>query len=118
MSVNQLITATEETTWDSLTRKLKDLQMNYMVQELQVVESDDLNSSGVVISEAYCGLAEVFSEIQAETLSPHCKGDHAIELLERTTLPFELMYNLSVKELKVLQKYLNTNLENRFIQPL
>ena len=72
----------------------------------------------MIISEVYYRLSEVFSEVQTETLSPHCKEDHAIELLKKTTLSFDFMYNLSVKKLKVLWEYLNTNLENRFIQSL
>ena len=38
---NQLSFSTEKTFWDSLTRKFKDLQMNYMMQRLQVMNSED-----------------------------------------------------------------------------
>ena len=47
----------------------------------------------------------------------HYKEDHSIDLLKGTTLSFKSMYNLSVKKLAVLQKYLNINLINEFIQP-
>ena len=57
------------------------------------------------------------SEALAETLPPHREGDHSIDLLEGTTPPFGPMYNLSAKELAVLQEYLDINLANRFIQP-
>ena len=69
-----------------------------------------------MISEAYLFLAKVFLKTQMKTLSSHYDENHIIKLLKRTTLSFELIYNLSVKELTVLQKYLNTNLKNRFIQ--
>ena len=51
-------------------------------------------------------------------MSSHYKEDHLIDLLKGTTLSFKSMYNLSIKELAVLQKYLNINLINEFIQPL
>ena len=89
-----------------------------MMQRLQVVNSDEQENSATLIPEAYKSLTEVFSETQVEILPPHCKGDHSIDLLEGTTLFFKSMYNLSVKELAVLQEYLNINLTNRFIQPL
>ena len=73
-----------------------------MMQELQVADSDEQKNSATLIPEAYKSLTEVFSETQAEILPPHCKGDHSINLLEGTTLPFKSMYNLFTKELTVL----------------
>ena len=70
-----------------------------------------------LISEAYKSLTEVFSETQTGILPSYCKGDHSINLLEEITLSFKSMYNLSAKKLTVLQKYLNINLINEFIQP-
>ena len=89
-----------------------------MMQELQVVNSDEQEDSATLIPEAYKSLTEVFSETQVKILPPHCKGDHLIDLLEGTTPPFNSIYNLSTKKLTVLQKYLNINLTNEFIQPL
>ena len=89
-----------------------------MMQGLQVVNSDEQENSATLIPEAYKSLTEVFSETQAGILPSHHKGNHLIDLLEGTTLPFSSMYNLSAKELTVLQKYLNINLINGFIQPL
>ena len=83
-------------------RKLKDLRVNYIMQELQVINSDEQEDSATLISEAYKSLAEVFSETQAVILPPHCKEDHSIDLLEGTTPSFKLMYNLSAKKLAVL----------------
>ena len=114
---SQLSSFSENNLWDSLMRKLKDLQMNYIMQRLQVIDLKDQKSLSALISEVYCKLTEIFSKAQTETLSLYCEENHAIELLKRTTLSFESMYNLSVKELKVLQQYLNVNLKNEFIQP-
>ena len=92
----------EENTIEGLMRKLEDLRMNYMMQELQMADSDELENSVTLIPEAYKSLTEVFSETQAGILPSHCKGDHSIDLLEGTTPPFEPMYNLFMKELTVL----------------
>ena len=108
----------EENTIEGLMRKLEDLRVNYMMQELQVVNFDELKNSATLIPEAYKSLTEVFLETQTGILSSYCKEDHSIDLLEGTTPPFNSMYNLSTKKLAVLQKYLNINLINRFIQPL
>ena len=88
------------------------------MQKLQVANSDELENSATLIPEAYKSLTEVFSETQVRILPSHYKGDHSIDLLEGTTLSFEPMYNLSTKKLTVLQKYLNINLINEFIQSL
>ena len=107
----------EETTIEGLIRKLEDLRVNYIMQGLQMADLNEQKNSTTLIPEAYKSLTEVFSETQAGILPPHCKGDHSIDLLEETTLSFRSMYNLSVKELAVLWKYLNINLTNGFIQP-
>ena len=39
-------------------------------------------------------------------LLEHYKGNYAIELEEGTTILYRLLYNLSLKELEVLYKYL------------
>ena len=83
-----------------------------------MIDSEDQKSSSALIWKVYCKLTEIFSEAQTKTLSLHCKKNHAIELLERTTLSFESMYNLFTKKLKVLQQYLDVNLKNKFIQSL
>ena len=92
--------------------------MNYIMQELQIVNLNEQKNFTTLISEAYKSLTEVFLETQAEILPSHYKDDHSIDLLEGITLSFRSMYNLSVKELTVLQEYLNINLTNEFIQPL
>ena len=82
-----------------------------------MIDSEDQKSLSALISEVYCKLTEIFSEAQIKTLSLHCKENHVIKLLKRITLFFKSMYNLSVKKLKVLQQYLDVNLENNSIQP-
>ena len=76
--------------------------MNYIMQELQVADPDELKDSATLIPEAYKSLTEVFSETQAGILPFHHKEDHSIDLLEGTTLPFNPMYNLFTKKLTVL----------------
>ena len=92
--------------------------MNYMVQGLQMADSNEQENSATLIPKAYKSLTEVFSETQMRILPSHCKEDYSINLLEGTTPPFKPIYNLFIKELAVLQQYLNINLINRFIQPL
>ena len=113
---NQFSSSSKNNLWDSLMRKLRDLQMNYMMQRLQVIDSENQKSLSALILKVYCKLTEIFSEAQTETLSQHCEENHVIELLERITLSFESIYNLFVKKLKVLQQYLDVNLKNEFIQ--
>ena len=67
-----------------------------------MIDSEDQKSLSALISEVYCKLTEIFLKAQTETLSLHHKENYAIKLLERTTLFFKSMYNLSVKKLKVL----------------
>ena len=85
------------------------------MQRLQVIDLKDQKSLSALVSEVYHKLVKIFSEAQTETLSLHCEENYAIELLKRTTLSFESMYNLSVKKLKVLQQYLDMNIKNEFI---
>ena len=92
----------EETTIEGLMRKLRDLRVNYIMQDLQVADLDEQENSATLIPEAYKSLTEVFSETQVKILPSHCKDDHSIDLLEGTTLPFESMYNLFIKELAIL----------------
>ena len=108
----------EEITIEGLIRKLRDLKMNYIMQKLQMTDLNEQENFTTLISKAYKSLTEVFSETQTGILPSHCKEDHSIDLLEGITSSFRPMYNLSVKKLTVLQKYLDINLINEFIQPL
>ena len=83
-----------------------------------MINLNEQENSATLIPEAYKSLTEVFSETQMRILSSHYKEDHSIDLLEEITPSFKSIYNLSAKKLTVLQKYLNINLINEFIQPL
>ncbi len=58
------------------------------------------------IPQAYADYADVFSESEAECLSAHKKHDYVIDNNEKNSSHSPL-YNLSGKELQVLQSYLN-----------
>ena len=58
---------------------------------------------------------DVFFKENAEKLSEHEEGDHAIKLNEQDSF-FEPLYNLSSSELKTLQKYLNNALAKKWIR--
>ncbi|KAI0998267.1 hypothetical protein K3495_g9930 [Podosphaera aphanis] len=58
----------------------------------------------------------VFDHKGADTLPPHRSCDHKIELKPGTTLPHGPLYNISIEDLKVLQKYLNEQLDKGFIR--
>ena len=58
------------------------------------------------IPQAYADYADVFSKSEAECLSAHEKHNHVIDNNEKNSSHSPL-YNLSDKELQVLQSYLN-----------
>jgi len=58
------------------------------------------------IPQAYVDYVDVFSESEAECLSAHKKHNHVIDNNEKNPSHSPL-YNLSDKELQVLQSYLN-----------
>ena len=61
--------------------------------------------------------ADVFSKLKANTLPPHCHCDCKINVEEGAKLPPGLIYLLSTFELKTLHKFIDKNLQTRFIQP-
>jgi len=61
------------------------------------------------IPQAYTDYANVFLKSEAECLSAHEKHDHVIDIKKKDPLHRPL-YNLSDKELQVLQNYLNDTL--------
>jgi len=58
----------------------------------------------------------IFEKKNVDTLLEYQPYDCAIDLEERAQHPFEPIYNLSQNELLALQKYIDKNLEKRFIQ--
>ena len=52
------------------------------------------------------GYEDVANSNAADALPEHYGSDHAIEIEDGATVPYGPLYNLSLKELKVLQEYL------------
>jgi hypothetical protein len=52
--------------------------------------------------------ANVANSDAANTLLEHHRGDHAIKIEEGAIVLFSLLYNLSLKELEILRKYIIT----------
>ena len=65
----------------------------------------------------YITYKDVFYKDEAETLPPHWPLDYVINVEMGKTPLFGPLYNLSETELKVLKKYIETNLKNGFISP-
>jgi hypothetical protein len=63
----------------------------------------------------YKDYKNVFEKKNANTLLEHWPYDCVIDLEERAHPPFGPIYNLSQNELSTLPKYINKNLEKRFI---
>jgi len=59
-----------------------------------------------VISSVYAEYENVFSEIEVKHLSAHRKHNYVIDTNDEN-FSYESLYNLSDKELQVLQNYLN-----------
>jgi hypothetical protein len=63
----------------------------------------------------YQDYKDVFEKKNANTLPKHWPYDCAIDLEKGMQPPFEPIYNLSQEELSTLRKYIDENLEKRFI---
>src|SRR6202022_2772400 len=64
----------------------------------------------------YTDYADVFSEEEANRLPDENARQHSIDLIDGQEPPYGPIYNLSEKELKVLREYLETSLQNGWIQ--
>ena len=64
----------------------------------------------------YTDFADVFSEEEANHLLDENTRQHPIELIDGQEPLYSLIYNLSEKELKVLQEYLRSSLQHGWIQ--
>ena len=73
--------------------------------------------TGVQIPATYQEFADMFSKEDAAILPEHANQDHAIDTLPGKEPPFQPIYPLMDKELKVLHKYLDTNLAKGWIHP-
>ena len=66
----------------------------------------------------YLDFADVFSEKKTLVLPEHTKlNEHAIDLCDGKQPPYGLIYSLGPMELKSLKTYIETHLNNEFIQP-
>ena len=63
----------------------------------------------------YTDYTDIFSEEEANRLSDENARQHSINLIDRQEPLYRPIYNLSEKELKVLQEYLETSLQNSWI---
>ena len=68
-----------------------------------------------ILPKHYHDLLPSFNIAAANTLPPHCKCDHSIKLKLGTIPPYSPLYNMSIKELQVLCKFLKDNLDKGFI---
>ena len=68
------------------------------------------------LSLKYTNYTNIFSEKEANCLSDKNAKQHSINLIDKQEPLYRLIYNLSKKKLKVLQKYLETSLQNSWIQ--
>ena len=70
-----------------------------------------INSANIasVISSVYADYEDVFSEIEMRHLPIHKKHNYIININDKNS-SYKSLYNLSDKELQVLQSYLNNTL--------
>jgi len=72
---------------------------------VKTVHIQSANITSVIFS-VYAKYENVFSEVEVKHLSAHEKHDHIIDTKDKNS-SYESLYNLSDKELQVLQNYLN-----------
>ena len=98
---------------------MKELESEDSSQIYQIyienAENQD-DTAQVKISELYCDFAEMFSKNKTNNLFLHCEQNYVIDLIDEQILFFDFIYNLSEKKFTKLQRYLNENLKNDFIQ--
>jgi hypothetical protein len=71
---------------------------------------------GGYIPAKYLEFVEVFSKTKADAVPPDCSINHGIDLEPGCRIPYGRINNLSEVELKPLSAYIQTNLDNGFIQ--
>jgi hypothetical protein len=76
-------------------------------------ENNNRNSNE--ISSQYIAFQDIFFEIEAHKFSKHDFHDHVIEILSNRDSFFDLIYNLSATELKVLKNYIDEYMKKSFI---
>ncbi|MBW0573657.1 hypothetical protein O181_113372, partial [Austropuccinia psidii MF-1] len=79
-------------------------------------EPEEVETVMKVVPSAYHQYLDVFSNMKAEKLPPHCACDHHIEL-EGSLPPVGVIYSLSNQESDTLSAYISENVEKVFIRP-
>ena len=79
------------------------------------IEPLEARKPEVQLPSEYAENADMFSEANANMLLAGGPYDHAIDLEGRQP-PYELIYNLSEKELKTLREYLQDSLQRGWIR--
>ena len=74
-------------------------------------------SAGPGIPPNYADYTGLFNKETANILLAHQEWDHCIPLKKGKLPPYGLMYGLMLIKIEVLQKEVNKNLEQGFIQP-
>ncbi len=84
---------------------------------LIVIEKTNENNNKISneISSQYVAFQNIFFEIKAHKLSKHDFHNHVIEILSNRDFFFDLIYNLSTTELKVLKNYIDEYMKKNFI---
>jgi len=72
---------------------------------VKTVHIQNINVTSIIFS-VYVKYKNVFSEVEVKCLSAHEKHDHVIDTNDKNSL-YKSLYNLSDKELQILQNYLN-----------
>ncbi|MBW0561381.1 hypothetical protein O181_101096 [Austropuccinia psidii MF-1] len=79
-------------------------------------EPEEIETVMKVVPPAYHQYLDVFSNVKAEKLPPHCACDHHIEL-EGLPAPVGVIYSLSNQESETLKAYISANVKKIFIRP-
>ena len=80
------------------------------------IPSSSPQELGVQLPKKYIEFSDVFDKVKASRLPEHRPYDCPIDLQPGKEPPWGPIYNLSPTELEVLQKYIDENLANGFIQ--
>jgi predicted aspartyl protease len=90
----------------------KKLEQNLREQDEDKVDNELLEQ---LLPEVFHTHKDVFSKRASDTLPPHRKYDHKIELEKENTLGYTALYKQSLPELEATRKYLLENLDKGFI---
>ena len=78
-------------------------------------EAKDETNPKNVVPQKYYNFLDVFSKKDSDTLPPHRKYNHKIQLEEEQKSGYASRYKMSLKELDAVKQYLDSHLVKRFI---